>query len=198
MIDTPMTTYAVLDFETTGMSPDYGACPTEIAIVLVRDGQITDRYQSLMNGNVWIPPFIQSLTGISNTMVRKAPPMQQIMGEAIEFAADYPLVAHNASFDRKFWDDAVERHGKQRQQEFLCSMLMARRVFPDAPNHKLGTLVNYLRLPMTGQFHRALADAEATAHLFIRLHERIQQRLNCPAPSCKQLLAVQRQKIGTF
>lgn len=193
-----MTTYAILDFETTGMSPDYGACPTEIAIVLVRDGQIVDRYQSLMNGNVWIPPFIQSLTGISNAMVRKAPPMRQVMGEAIEFAADHPLVAHNASFDRKFWDDAVERHGKQRRQEFLCSMLMARRVFPDAPNHKLGTLVNYLRIPMTGQFHRALADAEATAHLFIRMHERIQQRLNCPAPSCAQLLAVQRQKIGTF
>ena len=61
-----MTTYAILDFETTGMSPDYGACPTEIAIVLVKDGQITDRYQSLMNGNTWIPPFIESLTGITN------------------------------------------------------------------------------------------------------------------------------------
>ena len=193
-----MTTYAVLDFETTGMSPDCGACPTEIAVVLVRDGQILDRYQSLMNGNIWIPPFIQSLTGITNAMVRKAPPMGQVMNEAIEFAADYPLVAHNASFDRKFWDDALEQQGKERQQEFLCSMLMARRVFPQAPNHKLGTLVSYLRLPMTGQFHRALADAEATAHLFIRLHERIQEQLNCPEPSCAQLLTIQRQKIGTF
>ncbi|MDD5392752.1 MAG: 3'-5' exonuclease [Thiothrix sp.] len=193
-----MTTYAILDFETTGMSPECGACPTEIAVVLVRDGQILDRYQSLMNANTWVPPFIESLTGISNAMVRKAPPMHQVMAEAVEFAGDYPLVAHNASFDSKFWDDALSRQGKQRQQTFLCSMLMARRVFPDAPNHKLGTLVNFLRLPMSGQFHRALADAEATAHLFIKMHQRIQERLKCPKPSCAQLLAVQRQKIGTF
>ena len=193
-----MTTYAVLDFETTGMSPDDGACPTEIAIVLVRGGVIVDRYQSLMNGNAWIPPFIQSLTGISNTMVRNAPPMQQVMGEAIEFAGDYPLVAHNASFDRKFWEHALDHQDTPLRQEFLCSMLMARRVFPDAPNHKLGTLVNHLRLPMNGQFHRALADAEATAHLFIKMQQRIQERLGCAEPSCRQLLAVQRQKIGTF
>jgi DNA polymerase-3 subunit epsilon len=110
-----MTTYAILDFETTGMSPDCGACPTEIAVVLVRDRQIVDRYQSLMNGNTWIPPFIQSLTGITNAMVRKAPPMNQVMGEAIEFAADYPLVAHNASFDRKFWDDALSRTSRNQR-----------------------------------------------------------------------------------
>ncbi len=193
-----MTTYAILDFETTGMSPDYGACPTEIAVVLVREGLIVDRYQSLMNGNTWIPPFIQSLTGITNAMVRKAPPMGQVMNDAIEFAADYPLVAHNASFDRKFWDDALEQQGKERQQEFLCSMLMARRVFPQAPNHKLGTLVNYLRLPMTGQFHRALADAEATAHLFIKMQQVIQDKLKLREVHYRHLLAVQRQKIGTF
>jgi DNA polymerase-3 subunit epsilon len=193
-----MTTYAILDFETTGMSPDCGACPTEIAVVLVRDRQIVDRYQSLMNGNTWIPPFIQSLTGITNAMVRKAPPMNQVMGEAIEFAADYPLVAHNASFDRKFWDDALSRQGKQRQQDFLCSMLMARRVFPRAPNHKLGTLVNFLQLPMSGQFHRALADTEATAHLFIKMQQVIQNKLKLSEISYKHLLAVQRQKIGTF
>ncbi len=82
----------------------------------------------------------------------------------------------------------------------ICAqrLLMARRVFPDAPNHKLGTLVNHLRLPMNGQFHRALADAEATAHLFIKMQQRIQERLGCAEPSCRQLLAVQRQKIGTF
>ncbi|MDQ5767897.1 3'-5' exonuclease [Thiothrix subterranea] len=193
-----MTTYAILDFETTGMSPDCGACPTEIAVVLVRDGQILDRYQSLMNGNIWIPPFIQSLTGITNAMVRKAPPIGQVMNEAIEFAADYPLVAHNASFDRKFWDDALDQQGKERQQEFLCSMLMTRRVFPQAPNHKLGTLVSFLKLPMSGQFHRALADAEATAHLFIKMQQVIQDRLKLREVHCRHLLAVQRQKIGTF
>ena len=193
-----MTTFAILDFETTGMSPEYGACPTEVAIVLVRDGQIIGRYQSLMNGNVWIPPFIQSLTGITNAMVRKAPPMHEVMGDAVEFAGDYPLVAHNAAFDRKFWDHALMGQGRQRKQDFLCSMLLSRRVFADAPNHKLGTLVRFLQLPMSGQFHRALADAEATAHLFIRLQQAIQQKLSLPELTCQHLQKIQRQKIGSF
>jgi DNA polymerase-3 subunit epsilon len=74
-------------------------------------------------------------------------------------------------------------------------MLMARRVFPNAPNHKLGTLVNFLQLPMSGQFHRALADTEATAHLFIRMQQVIQDKLKLSEVSYKHLLAVQRQKI---
>lgn len=193
-----MTTYAILDFETTGMSPDHGACPTEIAIVLVKDGQITDRYQSLMNGNTWIPPLIESLTGITNAMIRKAPPMNRVMGEAVEFASNHPLVAHNASFDRKFWDEALTQQGKQCQQDFLCSMLLSRRVFPEAPNHQLGTLVRFLQLPMSGQFHRALADAQATAHLFIRMQQAIQTKLNLQELTCQKLLAVQKQKIGSF
>ncbi len=191
-------TFAILDFETTGMSPDSGAYPTEIAIVLVRHGQITDRYQSLMNSNTRIPAFIESLAGITNAMIRKAPPMQQVMGEAIEFAGDYPLVAHNAAFDSKFWDAALARQHKQRQQHFLCTLLLSRRVFPHAPNHKLGTLVNFLNLPNTGQFHRALADAEATSHLFIRMQDILQNKFKLPELNCQKLLSVQRQKIGTL
>ena len=77
-------------------------------------------------------------------------------------------------------------------------MLMSRRVFPQAPNHKLGTLVSYLRLPMTGQFHRALADAEATAHLFIKMQQAIKAKLKLAEVDCKRLQAIEKQKIGTF
>jgi DNA polymerase III subunit epsilon len=93
----------VIDFETTGLSPEHGARATEIAAVLVRNGQVVDRYQSLMNAGQRIPPFIQSLTGITNSMIRAAPPAAQVMAEVADFVGDYPLVAHNASFDRKFW-----------------------------------------------------------------------------------------------
>lgn len=193
-----MNTYAVVDFETTGLSPVQGDCPTEVAIVLVRDGQIVDRYQSLMNGGVRLSSFIEGYTGITNAMVSKAPPLKQVMAEACAFARDYPLVAHNAAFDRKFWDDSLGRLGKQRRQEFLCSLLLARRVYPQADNHKLETLARLLKLPVAGNFHRALADAEVTAHLFVKMQEAIKGKLKLREVDCGRLLMVQKQKIGTF
>jgi DNA polymerase-3 subunit epsilon len=156
---------AVIDFETTGMSPNDGARATEIGIALLEGGKIVDRYQGLMNAGVRIPSFIEELTGISNAMIRQAPPAAEVMREAAAFVGDCPLVAHNASFDSKFWDAELMRIGLRRQQEFACSMLLSRRIFPSAPSHKLSTLIRYAELPVTGAFHRALADAEMTAHL---------------------------------
>jgi len=186
-----METLAVIDFETTGMSPEHGARATEIAAVLVRDGAIVGRYQSLMNTGAYIPPFIEELTGISNAMVRQAPAAERVMREVAEFVGGHPLVAHNASFDRKFWDDELARVGLSRQQEFACSMLLARRIFPDAPNHKLGTLVEYTRVPVTGRFHRALADAEMTANLLLRMEEELLRRYELEAVSHDLLRTIQ-------
>lgn len=162
-------TIAVIDFETNGQAAINGGRPTEIAAVLVRSGMIVDRYQSLMNASVYIPLEIQILTGISNAMVREAPPAERVMAEVFDFVGAHPLVAHNASFDRGFWDAELTRQNRQRKREFACTMLLSRRVYPESPNHKLGTLVQELNLPMTGPAHRALADAEVTAHLLLRL-----------------------------
>lgn len=164
-----MDTIAVIDFETTGMSPGMGDRATEVAVVIVADGKIVDQYQSLMNTGAYIPAFITELTGISNAMVRKAPPAAQVMNELAQFIGDTPLVAHNASFDSKFLDAEWSRIGHRRQQPFACSMLLARRVYPESPNHKLGTLVSHLKLPSAARHHRALADAEMTAHLWLRM-----------------------------
>jgi DNA polymerase-3 subunit epsilon len=196
-----METLAVIDFETTGMSPGHGARATEIAAVLVRDGTIVGRYQSLMNAGAYVPPFIEELTGISNAMIRKAPPAEQVMREVAEFVGAYPLAAHNAAFDRKFWDDELARAGLSRQQEFACSLLLARRLYPDAPNHKLGTLVEYARVPVAGRFHRALADAEMTANLLLRMEEELMRRYELEAVSHELLRAVQavpRQKLDSL
>lgn len=168
-------TYAVIDFETTGLSPAHGARPTEIAVVLVAGNEIVDRFQSLMNPGVPIPHDIQAFTGITDAMVRRAPSIGEAMGEAFRFAANYPLVAHNAAFDRKFWEHETRRIRSNCDAVFVCSLLLARRLFPNAPNHKLATLVRVLRLPSDGRFHRALADAECTAHLFIRLQAEIRR-----------------------
>ncbi|MDH4556661.1 3'-5' exonuclease [Pseudomonas sp. BN417] len=164
---------AVIDFETTGITPGNDCRATEIGVVILDGGRIVDRYQSLMNAGIPVPPFIQNLTGISTAMLREAPPVAQVMKEAADFIGDLPLLAHNASFDQKFWDFELARIGRTRRQAFACSLLLARRLLPEAPNHKLGTLNAWARLPNTGKAHRALADAEMAANLTLHLAGRL-------------------------
>jgi DNA polymerase III subunit epsilon len=166
-----METIAVIDFETTGMSPPMGARATEVAAVLLEDGRIVGRFQSLMNSGAWVPPFIEQLTGISNRMLRSAPPARAVMHEVMRFTRGCPLVAHNAAFDRAFWQAEAELAGCEADpaHRFACTLLLARRLYPNAPNHRLGTLAALQRLPDTGRAHRALADAEVTAHLLARI-----------------------------
>ena len=183
--------HAVIDFETTGLSPALGARPTEVAIVLIAEGKIIDRFQSLMNSGVSIPNDIQVLTGITNEMVRKAPKVEAVMRDALQFVGSHPIVAHNAAFDCKFWDAELRRINGRRKQEFACSMLLARRIFPEEPNHKLGTLVRTLGLPATGRYHRALADAEATAYLLLHIQQELQRRFDLSAVSHELLVAIQ-------
>ncbi len=165
---------AVIDFETTGISPEQGARATEVAIVLVQEGRIVDRFQSLMNAGVAIPSFITQLTGISNAMVRAAPEAGAVIREAARFVGQAPMVAHNAAFDRKFWRAELAREGLPADQPFACTLLLSRRLYPQAPNHKLGTLVDHHGLPRTGAAHRALADAEMAAQLLIRIQHDLQ------------------------
>lgn len=186
-----MGSYAVIDFETTGLSPDHGARPTEIAVVIVKDDRIADRYQSLMNPGVPIPPFIQSLTGITNQMVKAAPAVGEVMQQAAEFVGDLPLVAHNAAFDRKFWEHNVTTEVAKATRTFICSLLLARRLLPDASSHKLGSLVQLLGLPDTGRYHRALADAEATAYLLLHFKQELLRRFGVAGVNHELLLAIQ-------
>ncbi|MDH1258539.1 3'-5' exonuclease [Pseudomonas glycinis] len=164
---------AVIDFETTGLSPNSSCRATEIAVVMLENGRIVERYQSLMNAGVRVPAFIEQLTGISNAMLRTAPPAERVMEEVNEFVGCTPLLAHNASFDQKFWDFELGRIKRTRLQNFACSLLLARRLMPAAPNHKLGTLTTFARLPHTGQAHRAMADAEMAANLMAHLAQEL-------------------------
>ena len=167
---------AVIDFETTGISPSSSCRATEIAVVILEQGRIVERYQSLMNAGVRVPGFIEQLTGISNAMLRTAPSAQQVMNEVNEFVGTTPLLAHNAAFDQKFWDFEMGLIKRTRLQNFACSLLLARRLMPAAPNHKLGTLTTFAQLPDTGQAHRAMADAEMAANLTTHLAEQLRQK----------------------
>jgi DNA polymerase-3 subunit epsilon len=173
-----METLAVIDFETTGMSPAQGARATEIAAVLVQGGQVVGRFQSLMHTGAWVPPFIEQLTGISNAMLAAAPPARAVMHELMRFTRGCPLVAHNAAFDRGFWLAEAAHAGCEPDaaHRFACTLLLSRRLYPHAANHRLGTLAALHRLPDHGRAHRALADALTTAQLLLRLQQDLGER----------------------
>lgn len=179
------TTVAVIDFETTGMSPAMGARATEIAVVLLREGRIVDRYASLMNTGVRVPPFIEQLTGISNRMLATAPAADQVMRAVADFTRGCALVAHNASFDRGFWLHEMalaDATCALQTAEFGCTLLLSRRLWPEAPNHKLGTLAQWHGIAPTGRAHRALADAEMAAELWLRIVREVRNRYAACVP----------------
>ena len=187
-----MNPIAVIDFETTGMSPGQGARATEIGIVLVENGQVVDRFQSLMNTGVYIPGFITQLTGITNAMVAAAPDAAQVIADAARFVNGAPMVAHNASFDSKFWQAELALAGVAAPHVFACTVLLSRRLYPQAPSHKLGTLVDYHHLPRTGRAHRALADAEMAAALLGQIQHDLRKRWGVERPDHALLVGLQR------
>lgn len=187
-----MSCIAVIDFETTGLSPAMGDRATEVAIVLVENGNVVDRFQSLMNAGVHIPAFITSLTGISNAMVATAPDAASVMREASRFVGNAPMVAHNASFDRRFWQAELALAGEAGAQPFACTMLVARRLYPQASSHKLGVLVDYHHLPRAGRAHRALADAEMAASLLGQIQHDLRTRHRVTRPDHALLMNLQR------
>ena len=192
---------AVIDFETTGMSPSQGARATEVAIVLLEGGQVVDRFQSLMKTGAWIPPFITELTGISNAMLQDAPSADAVMRDAARFVGKAPMVAHNASFDSKFWQAELQLADVPAPQPFACTVLLSRRLYPDAPTHKLGPLVQHLGLPRAERAHRALADAEMAAALLARMQHDLRTRWRVAEPSYTLLQTLQRcakPKVGAL
>jgi DNA polymerase-3 subunit epsilon len=92
----------MLDFETTGLSPDMGDRITEVAALRIVGGKVVERYVSLINCNVRIPSFITGLTGITQAMVDGAPPVSRGGAGAAGLYRRDALSAHNASFDEKF------------------------------------------------------------------------------------------------
>ncbi|MEI8603427.1 3'-5' exonuclease [Shewanella sp. PP-Sp27a-2] len=180
-------TLVVLDFETTGLSPNQGDRAIEIGAVLIEDGVITQRFSELMNLGFRISRFIEDYTGISNQMLRDAAPCNEVMARFADFIADHNLVAHNAAFDQRFLDAEFAQICHRYLGQFGCSLLVARRLYQAAPNHQLGTLVRYKQLPTDGTFHRALADAEMTGHLWLAMLADLQQEFGLYSPTFELL-----------
>lgn len=186
-----MTRIAVIDFETTGLSPGMGDRATEVAIVMLEGGEVVGRFQSLMNAGMRISPFIESFTGISNAMVEAAPPAAEVMAAASRFVGGAPMVAHNASFDRRYWMAELARLDLPAPQPFACTVLLSRRLYPEARSHSLGAMAALHHLPSAGRAHRALADAEVAAALLARIQTDLCQRFDLPEALHPLLMKIQ-------
>jgi len=194
-------TVIVLDFETTGLSPDYGDRAIEIGAVRIENGEAVERFQALMNPGRRIDSFIEGYTGITNGMLKDAPPCKEVMHEFADFINGYNLVAHNASFDKRFLDAELDKISRSYSGQFACSMLMSRRIYQNAPNHKLGTLVEYVNIPSDGAYHRALYDSEMTTKLWLAMLDNISQQVeieSIPFTLTQKLTKTPKQDVRKF
>jgi len=194
-------TVVVLDFETTGLSPDYGDRAIEIGAVRIKDGEVVERFQELMNPGRRVDSFIEDYTGITNGMLKDAPSCTDVMHKFADFINGYNLVAHNASFDKRFLDAELTRISRTYTGQFACSLLTARRIYQDSPNHKLGTLVEYANIPADGTFHRALYDSEMTTKLWLTMLDSITERYaisSIPFALIQKLTKIPKHNVNKF
>ncbi|MEP6691144.1 MAG: 3'-5' exonuclease [Gemmatimonadaceae bacterium] len=161
--------YVVVDVETTGSRAWNGDRVTEIAAVVVRDGVVTDSFETLVNPERSIPPIITALTHISWEMVRNAPPFRDICERLLDVLHGHVFVAHNAEFDWRFLCAEVHRaSGRTLDGRRLCTVRLARRVLPQLRSRSLDYVADHYGIEIVGR-HRAGGDATATAHVLVRL-----------------------------
>lgn len=161
------TDFVVFDLETTGAK--IPSCRiTEIGAYRVKNGAITEEFQTLVNPESPIPPFISVLTGITDGMVKNAPRFSETAEMFLNFIGDSVLVAHNAHFDMRFLNYEIGRIYKNYRvaNPHLCTVQLSRRLLPGMPNHRLHTIANYYSITIKNR-HRAPDDAFATAKIFV-------------------------------
>ena len=162
-------TYCIFDLETTGFNPDTDGI-TEVAVCKVKNGEIIDEFTTFVNPEKPIPYNVQELTHITDDMVKDAPKMDEMIPKFLEFCKDSVLVAHNAHFDVSFIANKSEKLGLDFKPYVIDTYEMSLELYNGVENHKLGTLVEYLGIPLEGA-HRAINDTRATAKMFIRMIE---------------------------
>ncbi len=156
--------YAIIDIETTGGNPRRDKI-TEIAVFVHNGKQVIDKYQSLVNPERKIPPFITQMTGISDEMVRYAPKFYEIARDIVEITENKIFVAHNVNFDYSFIAQEYRRLGYEYNREKICTVKLSRKAFPGFKSYSLGKICDSLNIRINDR-HRAAGDCEATVKLF--------------------------------
>ncbi len=170
--------FAVIDFETTGLSADY--CRViEVAAVIVRNGEVADSFVELMHPGCRLPFIITDLTGITDAMLKGKPKPEAVMPKLKNFIGNRHCIAHNATFDSGFYHAEMGRAGIAHDRTFFCTMKLSRRLILDSPRHTLSILADHLNLarPDDGKCHRALYDVLLTVELWKHIESLITHKI---------------------
>lgn len=166
--------YIALDLETTGLDFDHDEI-IEVAMERFENGVPVENRDFLIKPKQTLRPFIASLTGISDADLASAPDFASVAGQIREFLGDFPIVAHNAQFDSKFLKNTFANVGISIDSNPVFDTLVLSRIaYRSVPNHKLETLVSYLKIERE-RAHRALPDADACGKLFWMALEEIEK-----------------------
>jgi DNA polymerase III epsilon subunit family exonuclease len=167
--------FVVVDIEATGakMPPNR---IMELGAYRIHGGRIVDKFVTLVNPEISIPRFVVALTGITNDMVKQAPLFAEVAPRWLEFVEDAVLIAHNAPFDTNFINHEISRvyPGHRMINPHLCTVTLSRRAVPGLVNYRLETVADHFAIDIANR-HRAGSDALATAEVFIRILERLEE-----------------------
>jgi DNA polymerase-3 subunit alpha (Gram-positive type) len=162
--------FVVFDLETTGLSTKNGDRIIEIGAVRISDDLVVDRYSQLINPQCRLPRNIVDITNITDGMLLRQPTYEEVLPEFHRFIQKLPLVAHNASFDMRFLTHYSNVLRKPVNNVSIDTIPLLKDLYPDLPNYKLDTVHRFFAFD-DFDHHRAVADAEVTAKIFIRIQE---------------------------
>ena len=163
------------DIETTGLKVDREAI-TEIGAVVLKNGQVTDRFQTFVNPGRRLTPEIIGLTGITDAMLSGAPSPKEALTDFLSFVNGRPLAAHNAEFDISFIRAGCRREGIPFDPTYVDSLILAQNLLPQLHKFKLDIVAEYLDLPAFNH-HRASDDAAMVAYMLIPFFEKLEREL---------------------
>ena len=178
-------TYVVFDLETTGFSPSQNRI-IEIGAVKVKNGEIVDRFSQFVNPKEPIPFKIENLTGINDNMVINEPEISEVLPKFLDFCEGAIMVAHNAEFDMSFIEKNAQLLNLPCEFTVVDTVAISRILLPELGKHKLNNIAKHLGISLENH-HRAVDDAEATAEIFLRFIEMLEEKEICTLDQLNEL-----------
>ncbi len=169
-------TYVIFDVETTGFNAGLSDQMIEIGAVKIKDGEITERFDELINPGYPIDSEITEVTSITNAMLIGKPSEEEVVKRFKDFIGDMPLVAHNAKFDMSMLEMAYYKYNLgQLTNPVLDTLEISRTMDRDYSKHSLSALVKRYAIPFDEEHHhRADYDAEGTGYIFCKMIKKMQ------------------------
>ena len=163
------------DIETTGLKVRREAI-TEIGAVVLKNGEITERFQTFVNPNRRLTPEIIGLTGITDAMLADAPQLKDALTAFLQFVNGRPLAAHNAEFDISFIREGCRKVGLEFDPTYVDSLILAQNLLPELHKYKLDIVAEHLDLPAFNH-HRASDDAAMVGYMLIPFFEKMRREM---------------------